>query len=74
MLSTLKELIMAHSKEYGNKQISQPGGGSNATIKTLTNVANPMRSRKIVVAPCRTGPAYMGGNQPTAGMKNRQGR
>lgn len=61
-------------KNYGYKKVNQPGGGPNATIKTFPEVQNPMRSRKIVVAPCRPGPAKLGGNQPTAGMKNRQGR
>ena len=63
-----------YDNNYGNKKITQPGGGPNAIIRTVTNVTNPQRSVKIVTAPCRPGPAKPGGNQPTAGMRNRQGR
>lgn len=55
---------MAYNSDsnYGNKTVNQPGGGKNATIRTITNVSNPERSRKIVTQPCRLGPAKLGGN------------
>ena len=63
-----------YDSNYGRKNVKQPGGGPNARIGTLVPVRSGERSRKIVVEPCRPGPAKLGGNQPTAGMKNRQGR
>lgn len=66
---------MPHDKNYGNKSVQQPGGGPNARIRTSdTTVSNPGRSRKIVTGSPRLGPAYLGGNKPTAGMLNRKGR
>ena len=66
---------MAYEKRYGYNEVKQPGGGPNARVdNTAVSVRNPERSYKVVTAPCRLGPANKGGNKPTAGMKNRQGR
>lgn len=49
--------------DYGTKQITQPGGGKNATIKhNVETITNPGRSFKIVTGSPRLGPAKMGGN------------
>ena len=64
---------MDRGENYGKKNVTQPGGGKNATIKTLTNVANQERSIKNVVGPPRLGPAGTG-NKLSSGTLNRKGR